>query len=188
MVFLVMLNRYRNCLWLSCVLLVSGCTKDDVTFSKLRMNRRDTTKAQIYAAELKETPGGIKRAIKDMDCYGGSTGGWSSWILEQSSLAADIDEPLKELLRAQGEPLTKRIEAAIVLWNRTHDRRYLSDLFLLVRPPGPPVIGHGRRKLTTLIDFGELRSKIALPAEENLQVSAEEFNRYVRTHGSAPVE
>ena len=176
------LNRHFMQTWLCCLCLIGGCSREDATFSKLRTYRRETAKAQVFANELKESPRGVSRALADMDCYGGTTRGWSTWILENSSLSNHVENACKQLLRDSKQPLPKRIEASIVLWRRTHDTTWLVDLLSLVRFSGSHAVGHGRRKLITLLDFGEFRSEIDIKSTEDIRITSDEFVRFIENY------
>src|SRR5260221_386540 len=94
------------------LLLCSGCSRESLDFAKLRSYRRETPVATNLAVKLKESSRGVDLAVADMDCFGGQTRGWSSWILEQSSLADYVERKLTRTCGDHNESLTRRIEAA----------------------------------------------------------------------------
>jgi hypothetical protein len=166
-------------------LLFSSCSQEAGDFTRLKLSRKETQQSQILATALKDRPRGVRLALEDIDCFGGETRGWSSWILEKSSLSSEVDRGLNNIVFGLEQRLARRIEAARILWLRTGDWSWLVEWYRLVQRAGIPAVGAGRRLLVSAVDFGDVRDRINLPADHNAALSIEEFSQVLRAKGLA---
>jgi hypothetical protein len=98
------------------------------------------------AKQLCNSAPGIRLCLNDADIFGGSTEGWSSWVLAQSS-RGEVDRELRNILDDNKVDFDKRFEAASILWERTQDKQYIAIMYDLVRKPGAMPIRFGRSHL-----------------------------------------
>lgn len=145
-------------------------------------NRGDDT-SQKMANTLSRTKMGIKLCLRDIDVYGGSTRGWSSWVLIHSD--ADLQYIIKRLesIVHSQEGKAKKIEALLILWKRTKEDRYLVQLFSLIRQMEPNdskyTLERGRKELFVAMERPkELEKVFAVPPESNIEMTTEEFQKY----------
>ena len=117
----VLVRRHAAALSLTvfAILFFSSCSKEGRDFQRLKRARKDTQQSQSLAATLKDTHRGVQLALADIDCFGGETRGWSSWMLEKSLLSSEVDGALRRLFQDTSQSLSRRIEAARLLWLRT---------------------------------------------------------------------
>ena len=160
--------------------LLTSCNHEQKLFWNLQEARRETDRARPFAEELSKTPEGTRLALEDMDVFGGSTRGWSSWILIESSLATEIEPKLKEIISDQSIDPSKRIEAAHIMWARTKDTIYLEKMFAMVRGPGDQATEWGRRKLATSIESEEMAKRLMLPPTEPIQLKDDDFHSLIK--------
>jgi len=142
--------------------LLSACNNEQRLFYKLQEARRESDRARPFAEQLSKTSKGTALALADMNVFGGTTSGWSSWILMESGLATEFEPKLKEIIADQSADPAKRVEAAHIMWVRSKDTVYLEKMFEMVRPPGNPATEWGRRKLATSINPEEVAKKITV--------------------------
>ena len=163
----------RNLLLTLSILLLTSCSQEKRDFVRLKALRKSTAESEVIARQLKETPKGIELALEDINCFGGETRGWSSWMIEGSSVP-EIDLKLRKILSGE-KSLPRRIEAARLLWLRTNESEWLLEWYKLVEKAGPPAIGVGRRLLISAYDCGEEAARINVPADVDVTLSSEEF-------------
>jgi len=149
-------------------------------FDKLRWYRRDTAQARVLATHLKECPWGVRMALRDFDCFGGTTRGWANWMLECSSITS-VESSLHRVLVDNEESHSRRVAAAWILWHRTHDRSYLAALFQLVKGPGGTSVRMGRQFLSmTANDVEVMRLLSTTPPAAQLSMKESTFLKYLR--------
>ena len=132
-----------------------------------------------YAEKLRVSPRGVRIALEDFCIYGGSAKGWSNWILENSPLDGLVEEGLRHKAHNASLPLSVRIEALLILWDRTFDPAYLRQCFALLKEPGPAVLGRGRRALMRKVQYSRsLSDNLMYTAdEEALPITPEMLDR-----------
>jgi len=168
-------NRAVLILAYTVILTVAGCSKEDHKFAVLQSSGRDTEKSRQLSLELKDTHEGIRLALKDINCYGGTTEGWSSWILRKSILSSQVNCGLAKICTNEVESMSRRIEASRLLWERTGELTWMVQWYGFVQKSGKPVIGIGRKYLVSTVDFGEFRGRVDVPASENTSLTVYEF-------------
>jgi hypothetical protein len=146
---------------------------------KLRDFQRDTEEAQQIASYLKDTSRGITLALDDMDCWGGKTKGWSTWILASSSLPL-VNDRLERILRDESEWPGRRIQAAWILWRRTRKSSYLIDLFKLVKHEGSTSVKRGRQYLASIAQTQAIQEKLQQNENISLSLTVAEFEEYLK--------
>lgn len=175
------MNRYlcRIGLLLSLVLL-TACTNEQRLFYRLQEARRQADRARPLATEVSKTSKGVELALADMNVFGGTTGGWSSWILMESALTNEVEPKLKGIIANRSADPENRIEAAHIMWVRTKNTGYLETMFEIVRSPGDLATEWGRRKLATAIDPEEVVKKVTVPSTEPIPLTVEEFHLLIQ--------
>lgn len=161
------------------VICLVGCSEEQRQFSELRKNRRDTTQARQIATDLKDRPSAIDMALRDFDCFGGSTRGWANWMLEYSSLPT-INASLRGILLDAQERHSRRVAAAWILWHRTREDDHLKELFRLVKDPGEKSVQMGRRLLSMTTTNAAVRDVFAQVSSIALPVTEATFADYLR--------
>jgi len=168
---------------LVCLLAFSGgCLTERWQFTRLQAVSEDTEKAEQLARHLRSTERGVHLALNDMNCYGGKTRGWSSWILETSPLSSEVESRLRRITDDTSQGLPRRVEAAIILWQRTSDPDWLIQCYQFVQKAGGPTIAMGRKRLAASTDFGDLRAQIDVPASEDARASTNGLFEFVSTN------
>lgn len=168
---------------LLCILAsTGGCFAERWQFTKLQGISEDTAKAEPLAVNLRNTQRGVHLALSDMNCYGGKTRGWSSWILETSPLSSLVESGLKRVVNDASQGLSRQVEATIILWRRTGDPSWLVLCYQLVQKSGGSTVAMGRKRLTGSADFGDLRARIDVPATQDARASTNEVLEFIRTN------
>jgi hypothetical protein len=126
---MMILRHLLSGVLLASMLLSSGCTKERIAFKKLHRVRRDPDAARPLAESLMKTEQGVQLALDDFDCFGGTTRGWSSWIIEHTPIT-NVNERLDSIMGDPAFEESKRISAAWLLWRRTNEDRCLEELSL----------------------------------------------------------
>lgn len=163
------------------VILVLRWTPERWQFNKLRsVKGDDPERARLdrIAKKLKDNPEGFKLALEDFSIFGGHTGGYSSWMIEASSLP-HVNQALESIERDSSLRLSKRIEAAWMLWQRTDRDEHLLALFDMIRQPGPPAVGAGRYRLVTTCKDEAIASRIRTKWSQPIPMSRTEFKSAV---------
>jgi hypothetical protein len=160
--------------------LLGACNNEQRLFYKLQEARREQARARPLADELSKTSEGIKLALADFNVFGGTTSGWSSWILMESGLTSEVEPELEKIVADPSIDLAKSVEAAHIMWVRTRQTAYLEKMFEMVSSPGDLATEWGRRKLTTSINSEEVSRKITVPPTEPIQLNLEEFRLLIR--------
>ena len=167
----------------ACILLYYGlkASPEETAFQQLRLNRRDAETARPIAEELAEKPKGVALALEDFNVFGGRTRGWSSLILERSSLASLVEPRLKSLVDNPNAPLSGRLEAVHIMWRRTGDVLWLERLFIMVKEPGPQSILNARAKLAGAFAFSlaDFRMSICVPHSRPIDMELDAFRTII---------
>jgi hypothetical protein len=100
----------------------------------LRWNRANEDTARPLAKYLTTRERGVELAMVDMNIFGGRTRGWSSWILTETLLP--IDKDLNAIASNEGEPLSRRFEASIIMYRRSKDLGVMKRCLALAGRPG----------------------------------------------------
>lgn len=141
----------------------------------LQWNRKELPTAEIYATRLMRSSAGVRLAIRDCDAFGGSTRGWSSWVVEHNTACPETNELLAQVAADESESLARRLEACWILWRRTRAPCHLTSIFDTVREPGPAAVQIVRHRLASAVRSCELRRRIDVPASQPLELSLNEF-------------
>ena len=128
---------------------------------------------------------GVRLALRDMDCWGGTAAGASRRILVTSPLRDVVEPGLRRVAESTDALLARRIEAYNILWRRTGDTDCLLQLFRLVSPPGPPSTECGRRLIVAALDAHERAMSLMARHDRPLSVNEEEFVAMVHEIGVA---
>ena len=155
------------------------CIKDNehLLFWRLQLVARyGGSGPKKYATALRETRPGVRLAIADLSVTGGSTKGWSSWIVRTSPLDHFAVEQLEHLLSKKDVDICCRLEAMSIYTQETRSVKYLLEWFGLVQ-------GASVKKIDMQRYFG--RYKLA-NAVGNLTTD-EELASLIRTSPPAPV-
>jgi len=170
--------RRRNALLLSALALACFAatvylvfSREDLWFWLLRLHRKNQEYAQQYAQKLSSTKRGIDLALRDFGVFGGKTRGWSSWILLFSPHQEYVVGRLKGIVADENTDLDRRLEALLILWERTRDDSYLIVCFQAVQNPGPPLVFLVRGRLASAVGCKALQ----VPASERMPIDLEEF-------------
>ena len=159
-------------------------------FRMLWLTRREPDIAITHAKRLASTQRGAELAIEDLSVGGGSTRGWSSWILLYSPLRAYVVRRLSELVEDAGVPLDKRVEALVILWERTRDPSHLESCFLAVRRPGPPIFELYRLRLWDGVrarcKSPDVMVSLTAPPSQPIPMSLAEFRRVLGQSQAQP--
>ena len=164
---------------LASMLFSSGCTEERIAFKKLHRVRRDQDAARPLAETLMKTEQGVQLALDDFDCFGGTTRGWSSWIIEHTPIT-NVNERLDSIMGDPAFEESKRISAAWLLWRRTDEDRYLEELFTLVREPGSKPVEMGRNWLASTSTNAVMWSQFNVPASQPLTMTTNQFSDAMR--------
>lgn len=145
--------------------------------------------ALVYATRLRETTVGIRLALDDIDCFGGSNRGWSSWIL-RTTPRQDLVLPKLREIAASDPHDARRIEALGLLWDLTGDPAHARDLFRLAEAAGPPRTHHARARLQSMVDDEVVRAGLQVPASQPVSISEEQFLAALKqaARGTDPTE
>jgi hypothetical protein len=170
------------------LLLLCGCSQSAQDFRRLKAASKDDPEMATRLAEsIKDDPEAVSAALNDFDVFGGSNRGLSSWILTCSK-AEEVEPRLRHVATSTVEPIERRLEALSILWLRTGQTNLtlLDDMFLLVKPAGQPVVGHGRHILVTYLadEAADVRDALRAPASQPIRVSPDEFSRAIRRAGA----
>lgn len=142
-------------------------------FFMTQFNERGDS-ALPYSIRLRETTVGIRLALDDIDCFGGSNRGWSSWVLHTSPRQEVVLPGLREI--AANDPReARRIEALELLWNLTGESEYARDLFRIAQAAGPPRIAHARATLQSMVDDEVVRAGLLVPDSQPIGISEDRF-------------
>lgn len=171
-------ETFRACCLIA-VFCLLGCAEEQRQFAELRKNRRDTTQAKQIATSLKDRPQAIDIALRDFDCFGGTTRGWANWMLEYSSLLS-VNEALQGILLDAQERHSRRVAAAWIIWRRTHEDEHLRELFRLVKDPGETSVQMGRRFLSMTTTNAAIRDALTRSPSSALPVTEAIFTDYIR--------
>ena len=99
-------------------------------FQLLKWARKEAETAAPLADKLAKSKYGVWFALRDIDTFGGSTRGWASKVLIDTSIPG-TDARLEAIKDDTTCALGKRMEAASLLERRTKRSDYLVDMFLL---------------------------------------------------------
>ncbi len=165
------------------VLFVALCTVGAALYSCsagvdmlfLQWSRKEPTNAASYAARLMQSPAGVRLAIRDIDVFGGSTRGWTSWVVEYNTVCSETDELLAHVAADETESLPRRLEAHWILWRRTGEPGHLASLFDAVRKPGPPAVQIVRQRLADAVRSLDLHRRLEVPASQPIDLTLKEL-------------
>jgi len=175
------MKRFKTGLWLPISLcLLGACNNEQRLFYKLQEARREQARARPLADELSKTSQGVKLALADFNVFGGTTSGWSSWILIESGLTSEVEPELKKTIAEPSIDLARSVEAAHIMWIRTGDTTYLEKMFEMVRAPGDLATEWGRRKLGTSINPERMVQQVTVPPNEPIKLTLEEFQTVIK--------
>lgn len=182
--------RRRNCALvlvgvLACVLVITclALSREDLWFWALRLHRKNPRYGQEYAQKLSSTKRGVDLALDDFGLLGGSTRGWSTWILQNSPHQQYVETRLKGILADERATLDKRLGALLLLWDRTRDPEYLEQCFVAVRNPGPPIISFGRDALASAVGYKQLSVQITAPRDRPVPIDLARFKELLSEAG-----
>ena len=179
------MKRLAKCFLAMLLLCFFGaCSNEQRVFYQLQEARREDDRARPLAAELAKTSKGVGLALADMNVFGGTTRGWSSWILTETALSAEVEPKLKAILSDRSAEAGRRLEAANIMWTRTGETIYLENLFEMVRNPGDIATEWGRRTLSTSINQDELVHKLTVTPAESIVLTSEEFRLLIKEPGT----
>lgn len=160
--------------------LLGACNNEQRLFYRLQEARREQARARPLADELSKTSEGMKLALADFNVFGGTTSGWSSWILMESSLTSEVEPELKRIIADPSIDLAESVEAAHIMWIRTRDTIYLEKMFGMVRAPGDLATEWGRRKLGTSMNPERVVQQLTVPPTEPIKLTLEEFQMVIK--------
>jgi hypothetical protein len=162
------------------LILLSGCSKHDLHYFKLKMFCDDASKATNYAKKLLNTNVGIKHSLKDFDIRGGKTRGWSIWILTLSTNTY-VNKELELIAYNEDESIERKTQAFIILWNRTTNTQYLMDCYPYLIEQGPISVFIARKKLCECLYVYTNMNYVILKQNNNrLSLSKDEFNAIIK--------
>ena len=146
-------RKWPGCLVVALLLVsVSWFLWERAAFVALRVVQDDPQWARPIAGSLSRSRQGLELALQDINVLGGTTKGWSSWILCYSSRADMAMPMLTAVADSPQAARSKRMEAVIILWRRTHDRSHLERLYAMVRPAdSSPTVLVARLKLWSFL-------------------------------------
>lgn len=175
---------------LTIVFASSDAVRSHVYFGLLqatwRLERKGDTrpKTEWLVARLADSPAGLYLAAQDCSLFGGTTGAASSQILLESRLDELVIAELDRVVVAPGIPLSQKLEALCILWERTHKPEYVRLLLASVSGPVPKslypesaVVAEGRVRLAQMLPHGEESRVIGVPADQPIPISEDEINR-----------
>ncbi len=151
--------------------------KAHIQFTCLKAWRRDTAKARAVSEGLAMRPAGVRLALADMDVFGGTTRGWSSWILKHADDGEFAEKGLWGIADSRSQRASRRIEALWILWERTGDKKALVRIFDLVKQPGGAAVSLGRERLGRLFQEQVISQTISVPASQPIGMGEEQFER-----------
>lgn len=99
-------------------------------FQLLKWVRKEPEAAAPLADKLAKSKYGVWFALRDINTLGGTTRGWASKVLIDSSIPG-TNERLEVIKDDVSLDLSKRLEAASLLERRTKGRDFLVDMFLI---------------------------------------------------------
>jgi len=182
-------SRWRIFLGLAVGTFVLACAlayllaTERVWFLWLQLNRRNPATAQKYAALLSQRRAGVDLALADFGLLGGSTRGWSNWILENSPYEDYVGAKLKGIVANDRTSLSRRLAALLMLWDKTRDAEYLEKCFVAVRDPGPPIVSFGRDAIASAIGYKELSVQLTVPRNSQVPLDVAQFRKLLADSG-----
>jgi hypothetical protein len=156
-----------------------GCSsKEERKFYDLELNARDTERSRELVEELKNTKKGVELALKDFNCYGGRTQSWSSSILKKSSLSSQVEVSLTEICTNGDEPMSRRVEAAHILWCRTRDIKWFLDIYSFAQKSGGIPVFFARSDLNAMLNL-QFKEYLNIPRKQDLSLTVEQFSNLI---------
>ena len=140
----------------------------NVSFLRLWWHRRDHAVALSIADTLSLRQRGVELALDDMGLFGGTTRGWSSYILRTSPIARPLEQKLQAIIASEQERPSRRLEASFIMWERTGVAVHLETVLEMIRDPGPAWTQRARRKLAATLGY---RLSEELEAEGNTRLT-----------------
>lgn len=131
-------------------------------------------RADAIARDLARRAEGVKLAALHVDCLDKETGGYASWIIRTTTLTNIAIDSLRRTAEASAGKESQLMEVYSLLWEKSHDERWLIHLFKLVRAGGNPRVGFGRREVDRV--FAEMgRPDCMLPYDQTIPMSEDDF-------------
>jgi hypothetical protein len=157
-----------------------------INFKKLQFYRRDNAKAEVLARKLANTKTGIDFCIKDANLFGGTTRGWSLQALHYADNQEYIKDKLIEIIN-DNSGLPKNIFAYYHLWEITHEKQYLVELYKLLAKGDAGksyyLIQQGRNILASEFENTEETKKLFNKSpDQDLDLSVQDFEIYCDNH------
>jgi hypothetical protein len=172
------------------VLFLIGATfwphvSDRYKFWLLHLHRREGDITLPLKKKLMTRRGVLRLAMDDINVWGGSNRGASSWMLIYSPLDEFVESGLTELAESPDTDRLQRMEAWWILWQRTGRKEHLKGFFDEARKPGR----HMRRtrlRLAIMLDSedtGPLGAPEDSPVDMTFDEFLEAFKRYEKRGG-----
>ena len=121
---------------------------------------------------------GVDLAISNLTIFQGKQNAYDSWILRYSPLEQYVTARLDSVIADEATPRSKRLEALLVMWDRTSDTKYLRPLLEEIKSPGYASAMARWKLMRSNFDFTrwpKFFAKLDAPPSEKIAIDVDQF-------------